>query len=90
MVEIVIKKDNREEPFDIQKLKNSIIAASQAAGLEAVKQEEIANNVINKILGELSQQEKVTSLELREKVLGELSLLVPSAAQAWTNYEGQK
>lgn len=90
MVTTVIKKNGQEEPFDIEKIKRAIRGACREAGLDEIKQEELADSISEKIMELYEGQEKVTAIELREKILGELEIMAPEAVVAWHNYEASK
>ena len=90
MANQVIKKSGSQEPFSEEKIKNSIKAACKDAGLDEAKQNELAESITQKILEMIKDKDTVTALEIREKVLGELDIMAPSAAAAWRNYETTK
>lgn len=90
MVTTVIKKSGAEEPFDIEKIKKAVRGACREAGLDELKQEELADSISEKIMEMYEGQEKVTAIELRDKILGELEIMAPEAVKAWHNYEAQK
>jgi transcriptional regulator NrdR family protein len=86
----VIKKDGSKVPFDVEKIKRNIIAASKEAGLEEEKQKEIAETVSDKVLKTLQEQVEVTHIEIRDLVLKELDSSAPVVAEAWRKYEANK
>jgi len=87
MIEVVIKKDSREEPFNEEKIKNAVKAAALEAGLDEEKQIELSEAVVKNIEESFSSQNTIKSIELREKVLSQLDLLSPETAQSWRDYE---
>lgn len=90
MVNTVIKKSGQEEPFDVEKIKRAVRGACREAGLDEIKQEELADSISEKIMEMYEGQEKVSALELRDKILGELEIMAPEAVTAWHNYETSK
>ncbi len=90
MANQVIKKSGSQEPFSEEKIKNSIKGACKDAGLDEAKQNELAESITQKVLETIKDKDTVTALEIREKVLGELDIMAPSAAAAWRNYETTK
>lgn len=90
MVNQVIKKDGSKEPFEEEKIKQSVRAAAQDAGLEAAQQEDLAEKVTQNVKEEIINREEITSLELRDKILGELDLLAPEVSASWRDYELSK
>jgi len=90
MANQVIKKDGSKEPFDVEKIKKGIRLASQQAGLDETKQNEITEKVTTKVVEMLQGQEEVRAIEIRDKILGELDLYAPSVSAAWRDYEMSK
>ena len=90
MINQVIKKDGSQEPFNPEKIKNSIKAASKDAGLDEAKQNELAETISQKVIEAMEDKDVVTVLEIKEKVLKELDLIAPSASTAWRNFEASK
>ncbi len=86
----VIKKNGNKEPFDVEKIKKNIIAASKEAGLEEAKQIEIAETVSDKVLKTIQEKAEVTHTEIRDQVLKELDISTPAVAEAWRKYEANK
>ena len=90
MANQVIKKDGSKEPFDAEKIKKGIRLASQQAGLDEAKQNEITEKVTAKVVEMLKDQEEVRAMEIRDKILGELDLYAPTVSAAWRDYEKSK
>jgi transcriptional regulator NrdR family protein len=90
MITQVIKKDGKKEPFDVEKIKQNIIAASKEAGLEEAKQKEIAETVSDKVLKTFQEQAEVTHTEIRDLILKELDISAPVVAETWRKYETNK
>ena len=92
MAKIVIKKDKREEPFDIEKLKESIRVNAIDAVLR--ESEERINNLVegvsDKVVNSLGKKDKVSTWELREKVLAELDITASDVAKIWREYDEQQ
>jgi len=90
MANQVIKKDGSKEPFDVEKIKRAIRLAGQQAGLDGIKQNEVAEKIAAKIVEILKDKEEVTAIEIRDKILGELDIYAPSVSAAWRDYESHK
>jgi len=90
MANQVIKKDGSKEPFDAEKIKKSIRLASQQAGLDEAKQNEITEKVTAKVVDMLQGQEEVRTIEIGDKILAELDLFAPTVSAAWRDYEMSK
>lgn len=84
---LVIKKDGHKELFDFEKLKKSIAAAAQDAGLSSERVSELVTEVSASVFQLISRYEEVQSTEIREKVLEELNKVEPSVTEAWEKYE---
>lgn len=67
---VVIKKDNRREPYDRQKLKSGILIACKKRPISSQQIEEIADRVEHSI--EKNQKHEVASLEIGEFLIDEL------------------
>lgn len=90
MVNFVIKKDGSQEPFEPEKIRKAVIGACKEAGLDEAKQAELDQSISQKIMEIFEGQETVKSIELRDKILGELEIMAPEAATAWHSYEANK
>lgn len=91
MVKIVIKKSGEEEPFDIEKLKQSIrVNAIDTTLREAEKEtNDLVERVSNKILQRTAEKEKITTKELKEEILKELDATAPNVAGIWREFDKQ-
>jgi len=76
---IVVKMDGSEEPFDKEKLMNSIIKAGASP--------EVARKVANKVSRIIARRGKLTSREIRRIVLTELEKLDPLTKDGWVFYD---
>jgi transcriptional regulator NrdR family protein len=90
MANQVIKKDGSKEPFDAEKIKRGVRLAGQQAGLDEIKQNELAEKIAAKIVEILKDKEEVTTIEIRDKILGELDIYAPSVSAAWRDHELNK
>jgi len=90
MANQVIKKDGSKEPFDVEKIKKGVRLAGQQAGLDEIKQNELAEKIAAKIVEIFKDKEEVTTIEIRDKILGELDIYAPSVSAAWRDHESHK
>lgn len=90
MANFVIKKDGTKEPFDAEKIKNSILAAAKKAELPEERRDEIVIRVSSIALELASQKEEIATSELREKILSELDTIEPSISEAWRKHNQEK
>jgi transcriptional regulator NrdR family protein len=92
MIKTVIKRDGREESFDIEKLKQSIRVNAIDAALKET--EDKINNLVDSVSGSAVQQiknnNKITSKEIREIVLVKLDEVAPLVAKIWREYDEQR
>ncbi|MCK9187011.1 MAG: ATP cone domain-containing protein [Candidatus Colwellbacteria bacterium] len=86
----VIKKDGAKEPYDEEKLRNSIIAAAKDAGFDEDRIRQVVNNITQKVTDRISGEEEVASHRLREIILRELDNIEAEIADAWRKYEAAK
>lgn len=89
MANIVIKKDEREEPFDEEKLRQSIrVNAIDATLAEAEeKTKNLVDQISTAVIQSVQGKEKVTVDELREKILSELDKTAPNVAKTWREFD---
>lgn len=90
MASQVIKKDGTKEPFDPEKIRNSIIAAAGLANLSEERKNEVVEQVATTIIEIAAVKEEIATSEIREKVLSELDRVEPSVAEAWRKYDQEQ
>jgi len=84
MSTVVIKKDTTEEPFDQDKIARVVTAA----GLKPSEGFDVATKVA--IWTQSLNKPKVTTFEIREKVIEELQEINPIVADLFSQYEKSK
>lgn len=87
MVQSVAKRDGSVQPFDVEKMKNSVRAAARDAGLEEERINEIVEQVVAAVLPEFENQEQVSFSDIRRAVLSQLGSIAPEAVEAWKKHE---
>jgi len=90
MAEVVIKKDGSEQPFDPEKIRDSIRKACDGAGLSQGKTEELVEEVSSVALETASERSKIPTTEIRGKLLTKLERVQPSVAEAWREHDQQR
>ncbi len=85
----VIKKDERREDFDREKIKSSVVKAAQRTDLEEGRVNEVAEKIAAKVEEELGDKEEVKSSEIKEIVLRELDAEEKSIADQFRSYQKQ-
>ena len=86
----VIKKDGSREPFDPEKIRNSIRSAANMTDLSEERKNEIVEQVTKKVLEMAGESEVIETSEIRDKILLELDQIELSVANAWREYESKK
>ena len=90
MAKEVIKKDGSKQPFDAEKIKNSIRVAASQAGLPEEKINKVVEQVTLAAVSMADAKEEITSSEMKEKVLNELDNIEPSVSDARRKYDAEK
>ena len=90
MAEVVIKKDGSEQPFDPEKVRDSIREACNQAGVSDSRKEELVEQASTVALEAASERSKISTTEIRGKLLTKLERMQPSVAEAWREYDQQR
>lgn len=90
MAEFVIKKGGITEPFNIEKVRNSIKAASQRTNVSKERIEQVAVEVSGSVIQLAAGKKEITTSEIREKILTELDALEPAISEAWRKHDQEK
>lgn len=83
----VIKKNERREDFDREKIKSGIVDAAKRTDLEEDRVNEVAEKVTAKVEEELGDKEEVRSSEIKEIVLRELDAEEKKIADEFRSYQ---
>ncbi|MDI6820805.1 MAG: ATP cone domain-containing protein [Patescibacteria group bacterium] len=86
MAKEVIKKDGTKEPFDAEKIKNSIAAAAQGTDLSEERKNEVVEQVTATVIQMAEMKEEIETLEIKENILEKLDALEPSVSAAWRKH----
>jgi len=86
----VIKKDGTRQPFDAEKIKNSIAAAAARTDLSEERQAQVVGQVAAKIIRIADAKEEITTSEIRESILEELDIVEPAVSDAWRKYDREQ
>lgn len=90
MANEVIKGDGSRQPFDEGKIRRSIEAAAQEAGLGQERVAELVDQVSRVATGVADGKEEITTSEIKETILSELDRIEPSASEAWRKHDQAK
>lgn len=86
----VIKKDGTKQPFDAEKIKNSIAAAAVRTDLPAERQTEVVEQVAAKVIQLAGEKEEIATSEIGESILSELDVIEPAVSEAWRKYNQEQ
>ena len=87
MAKEVIKKDGAKEPFDAEKIKNSILGAAQRTDLSEERKNEVVEEVAATVIQMAEEKDEIATSEIKEKILSELDIVEPAVSEAWRKYE---
>ena len=90
MANEVIKADGSKQPFDEGKIRKSIEAAGQEAGLEQERIAELVNQVSRVAIEFASEKEEIATSEIKETILSELDKVEPSVSESWRKHDQAK
>ena len=87
MAKEFIKKDGAKEPFDAEKIKNSILGAAQRTDLSEERKNEVVEQVAATVIQMAEEKDEIATSEIKEKILSELDIVEPVISEAWRKYE---
>jgi len=88
MTKFVVKKDGSKEPFDIEKLRRSIIVNAQDAALPEKRVQEVTMKVLSAVARFVKESEKeLATAEIKKKILSEFDAVEPSVSEAWRKFD---
>jgi ribonucleoside-triphosphate reductase len=87
MANFIVKKDGTKEPFNVQKIKSAITAATTQAGLTVEEGIKIAEEVINTIVKSTVNLNEISGVEVRARILSQLDSIAPKVAESWRKYD---
>jgi len=90
MAKEVIKKDGSKQPFDPEKIRNSLKGAAARTELPEERQNEVVEQVATAVIQLADAKEEIATSEIRENILSELDKVEPTVSAAWKKYEEEK
>lgn len=91
MTKFVIKKDGSKEPFDIEKLRRSIIVNIQDAALPEKRVQGVTKRVLSAVTNFVKESEKeLATAEIKKKILSEFDVIEPSVSKAWRDFDEKR
>ena len=83
----IIKRDDRREDFDREKVKRAILEAAKRTDVADDKANEIAEKIAARVEDETREAAEVRSSEIRDKVLSALDAEEARIAEEFRNYK---
>jgi transcriptional repressor NrdR len=90
MANFVIKKDGGREPFDPEKVKNSVRMATTGIITDPQEIEQLVEGAAGAALALAATKEEIATGEIKSAILGRLDKIAPNVAVAWRAYDGRK
>lgn len=87
MVSKVLKRDGREEDFQVEKLKASVEKAAREAGYPDDRVFEVVEEVSSYIMENVQNLERADTQSMRTLILNHLDELYPEVSAAWRKYD---
>lgn len=87
MIKFVIKKSGEKVSFDEGKTKHSIMMAAKEAGHDEGKASAVANEIALSVLGSFNEQDTISTMDIKVKVLAQLDASYPEISAAWRKYD---
>jgi len=88
MVKVVIKRDERREDFDREKLKRGIVRAAERAKVEEARANELSERITATI--EREDRDEIRATEIRDTLLSELDREEKTIADAFRAFREGK
>ena len=90
MASNVVKKDGTKEPFNPEKIRNSIRAAAEQAGLSGERKNEVVEQVATAVIQVAAGKEEIATSEIREKILSDLDRIESAVSTGWRKYDAEQ
>lgn len=88
MVKVVIKRDERREDFDREKIRRGIVRAAERAEVKEDRARELADRIAERI--EREEREEMKAEEIRDRLLEELDREERAVADAFRAFREEK
>ncbi len=83
----VVKKDERRESFDRNKLRKGIEIAAERAKIDKARARKIADSVVKDVENNFRKRDDVRSADIRERVLERLDREERKIADSFRNFK---
>ncbi len=88
MVKVVLKKDERREDFDREKLRRGVMRAAERAEIDEARAKELADKVADKV--EVQEREEMKAEDIRNILLEELDREERAIADAFRAFKKEQ
>ncbi len=83
----VLKRDGREEEFQLSKLRTSLEKAAREAGYSEDRVFQVVEEINGYVLESVSDLETVDTQSMRTLILNKLDEVYPEVSAAWRKYD---
>ncbi len=90
MVQQVIKKDGRKEPFEARKIINSVKSAADEIPLTEQRKDQLAREMASSVVRTFEKKQEAETKEIREHILNKLRFAEPPVFDAWKRRQNSK
>jgi transcriptional regulator NrdR family protein len=87
MVNFIIKRDGKKEPFYRGTIKRGIIEAALKTDMSEKEAEVLAEKISEDIALSIKNANEVLAAELKARVVSALDAMAPDVARAWKKYQ---
>lgn len=87
MVNFIIKRDGKKEPFYIETIKKGIVEAALRTDMQEKEARALAGKISLSILESIKNANEVLAAELKARVFSALNAMAPDVAKAWKKYQ---
>lgn len=90
MANFVIKRDGGREPFDPEKVKNSVRMAATGVVADSQELEQLVDSAAGAALALAATKEEIATSEIKSAILESLDKTAPNISAAWRAHDVQK
>ena len=83
----IIKKDNKREAFDADKLRKSIESAARESEISEERAKEVTDNVAKTVIEIVEKEKEIETQSIRKMILKELDSAEPAVSESWRKYD---
>ena len=87
MAKQIIKSDGKKMPILKAKIDRSISRAASDAHLGTEEINTLVNQISGDVMGFIETKDKITTREVKEKILSELDVVAPAVSAEWRKFD---